>query len=36
VRVCQEVSEHLGLHMFATEVEDVMFDAPPVVEPSAG
>jgi glutaminase len=36
VRVCQEVSERLGLHVFATEVEDVMFETPSVVEPSAG
>ena len=36
VRVCQEVSERLGLHLFATDIEDVMFETPSVVQPSAG
>jgi glutaminase len=29
VRVCQEVSDRLGLHVFAAEDEDVMLGAPP-------
>ncbi len=29
VRVCEEISERLGLHMFATEAEDAMIGAAP-------
>jgi glutaminase len=28
VRVCAEISERLGLHVFATEAEDAMLGAP--------
>ncbi len=34
VRVCEEISERLGLHVFATEAEDAMLATSPAVLPS--